>query len=84
MITEIDKKDIWFHSTPEFDAAIEKNFLTTYEKAATGELDDLQETAAGCLAIIIALDQFPRNLFRGTTRSFAAAPKVRGCAAILW
>ena len=78
--SEMEKKDIWFRSTPEFDAAIEDKFLATYEKAAAGELDDLKTTAAGCLALIITLDQFPRNLFRGTAKSFAADPRARDYA----
>lgn len=74
---DMEKKTIWFRSTPEFDTAIEENFLAAYEQAAAGELDDLKATAEGCLALIILLDQFPRNLFRGTAKSFATDPKAR-------
>jgi len=77
---EMEKRDLWFKSEPEFDQAIHDQFMEAYEQAARGELDDLKETANGCVALIIILDQFPRNLFRGSAKSFAADPKAREIA----
>ncbi len=78
--------DFWFaESTPEqwykkddgFDAALRERFATLYGRAAAGELDGWMETAKGCLALVIVLDQFPRNLFRGDPRSFATDAAAR-------
>jgi uncharacterized protein (DUF924 family) len=66
----------WFAKDPAFDQAIRDRFLPTYEQAAVGQLDDWQETAPGILALILVLDQFPRNLFRGEPRSFATDGKA--------
>ncbi len=75
-----ERRDIWFKSTPQFDAEIKRRFLATHAAAAAGELDWLGETPEGCLALIILLDQFPRNLFRGTARAFATDAKALGLA----
>ncbi len=64
-------REVWFQSTSEFDAEIDKRFGQAYEDAAAGRLDRLKSTGEGCLALIILLDQFPRNLFRGTAKAFA-------------
>jgi uncharacterized protein (DUF924 family) len=75
-----ERREIWFKSTPEFDAQIKRRFLAAHQQAASGELDGLAETPAGCLALILLLDQFPRNLFRGTARAFATDPQALGFA----
>jgi uncharacterized protein (DUF924 family) len=54
----------WFQKDPAFDAEIRARFLGLHELAAAGALDHWREEPAGCLALILALDQFPRNLFR--------------------
>jgi uncharacterized protein (DUF924 family) len=69
-----ERRDIWFKSTPQFDEEIRSGFLTAHEAAGRGELDGMAETPEGLLALIILLDQFPRNLFRGTARAFATDP----------
>ncbi len=70
-------KDIWFRAaTPEFDAEIRDRFLDAHERAAAGDLDHLKDTPEGCLALLILLDQFPRNMFRGTARAFATDPNA--------
>lgn len=61
----------WFRSPPKFDKQIEDLFLPTYEAAARGDLDDWPATPLGALALVITLDQFPRNMFRGTAGAFA-------------
>ncbi len=74
---KMEKRKIWFKSTPEFDQAIHDNFTEAYEDAAAGRLDDMKESREGCLALIILLDQFSRNLFRDNPKAFAADAKAR-------
>ncbi|HVP07979.1 MAG TPA: DUF924 family protein [Burkholderiales bacterium] len=62
----------WFGKDPQFDADIRSRFLPLYERAAAGELAGWKQAPGSCLALVIALDQFPRNMFRGTARAFAA------------
>ena len=69
--------DKWFKKDSAFDEAIREKFLATYEAAAAEKLATWEQTAAGALALVIVLDQFPRNLFRGSARSFAADPLAR-------
>jgi len=71
--------DKWFEKDAAFDAAIREQFLATYEAAATGRLawDDDPE---GTLALLVVLDQFPRNIFRNSARAFAADPLARTVA----
>jgi len=61
----------WFSKDEAFDVQIRERFLATYEAAATGELAGWTETAHGTLALLILLDQFPRNMFRGDRRTYA-------------
>src|SRR5215212_10829908 len=80
--------DFWFGADPQkwftrddaFDAAIVERFLPTYEAAAGGRLSDWETTPDNTLALIIVLDQFPRNMFRGSARVFAADALARGVA----
>jgi uncharacterized protein (DUF924 family) len=62
----------WFEKNAVFDREIRERFLALYEKALGGQLAHWKEHAADCLALIVVLDQFPRNMFRGTARAFAA------------
>jgi uncharacterized protein (DUF924 family) len=66
----------WFSKDPSFDQEIHTRFLSVYEQAAAGKLDFWQETAAGALALVLVLDQFPRNLFRNQPQSFATDEKA--------
>jgi len=72
--------DKWFKRDDAFDADIRDKFLSTYEAAATGKLGDWERTAEGTLALLIVLDQFPRNMFRGQARCYAADPLAREVA----
>ena len=63
--------DKWFTRDDAFDADIREKFHSTYEAAAAGKLSAWEATAEGALALAIVLDQFPRNMFRGTARAFA-------------
>ncbi|MET7243231.1 DUF924 family protein [Methylobacterium sp. EM32] len=62
--------DRWFTADPGFDAAC-RDYLSLHEAAARGELASWEETPEGALALVLLLDQIPRNLFRGTPRAFA-------------
>ena len=70
----------WFAKSDAFDADIKSRFLPTYEAAAKGELSDWEATPESALALIIVLDQFPRNMFRRDPRAFAADAAARAIA----
>jgi uncharacterized protein (DUF924 family) len=70
----------WFKKDDAFDAGIRDRFLATYEAAAAGNFADWAESAEGALALLIVLDQFPRNMFRGDARAFAADALARAAA----
>ncbi|RFC62676.1 DUF924 domain-containing protein [Fulvimarina endophytica] len=67
----------WFSKDEAFDETIRKRFLDVYERAAEGALDGWMEEPRGALALVILLDQFPRNMFRGTPRAFATDEKAK-------
>ena len=64
----------WFEKGEAFDAEVRSRFLGVYERAAAGELSMWERTPLAALALTVALDQFPRNMFRGQARAFAADP----------
>lgn len=66
----------WFQVNPEFDAKIRERYEESYEKAAAGIFDDWRTDSDGCLALCILLDQFPRNMYRGTPKAFATDSKA--------
>jgi len=66
----------WFFPTPEFDRLCTTRFLASYEDAAHGRLEDWKHEPRSCLALVLLLDQFPRNMFRGTARAFATDAKA--------
>jgi uncharacterized protein (DUF924 family) len=70
----------WFTKSAAFDAEIRARFLATYEAAARAELAAWEASAEGAFALVIALDQFPRNMFRNNARAFAADPLARAVA----
>ncbi|MCP4735054.1 MAG: DUF924 family protein [Bosea sp.] len=75
--------DLWFTKDDGFDRRFGELFLEAHESAVRGELDHWQRTPGGALALILLLDQFPRNVFRGTPRMYAsdaAALKVAEAA----
>lgn len=64
----------WFEKDAAFDAEIRSRFLATYEAAVAGRLADWETTPEGALALLIVLDQFPRNMFRGHADQFSTDP----------
>ncbi|MBL8516078.1 MAG: DUF924 domain-containing protein [Betaproteobacteria bacterium] len=67
----------WFQKDPDFDANIRDRFLPLFEEAEAGGFDNWRDHAQSCLALLIVLDQFPRNLFRGEARAFACDARAR-------
>ncbi len=71
-------RDKWFNKDDAFDATVREQFLSTYEAAAAGRLNEWDATPESALALIIVLDQFPRNMFRGSPfESWATDPMAR-------
>ncbi len=70
----------WYKIDPAFDETIRERFLATWEAAQAGRLAGWEETAEGALALLLVLDQFPRNMFRGDARSFATDSQARAVA----
>jgi uncharacterized protein (DUF924 family) len=65
-------RQIWFRSTAEFDEAVRQGFRGDHEAAVAGALQDWEAGAESALALVILLDQVPRNSFRSTKRAFAS------------
>jgi uncharacterized protein (DUF924 family) len=70
---------VWFKGNPDFDGACSR-FADALREAKSGALDQWTETPRGTLALIILLDQFSRNLHRGSPDAFAADAKARAIA----
>lgn len=64
------QRQVWFKKDSAFDSIIRQRFLEDVERAIAGDLDDWRQGSRSCLALVLLLDQFPRNLFRGDARSF--------------
>jgi uncharacterized protein (DUF924 family) len=71
----------WFAKDLDFDRRFRERFLSGHEAAARGELGGWIATATGSLALVLLLDQFPRNAFRGTPRMYATDSTAREVAA---
>lgn len=72
--------DKWFARDAELDAAIRRRYRSTHRRAIADDLSEWEQTAEGALALILVLDQFPRNMFRGTPRAFAADARALALA----
>lgn len=70
----------WFTKDEAFDAEITERFKEPHEAAKRWELDSWRETPQGCLALIILLDQFARNIYRDSGDAYAADPKALALA----
>ncbi|NYT60853.1 DUF924 family protein [Alcaligenaceae bacterium] len=67
----------WFSKDADFDFRFRERFLEQHMAAARRELDHWCDTPEGALGLLILLDQFPRNAFRGTAHMFATDPLAR-------
>jgi uncharacterized protein (DUF924 family) len=70
----------WFACNDDVDARIRDGFAGLHAKAVAGQLQGWLEQPYSCLALIIVLDQFPRNMFRGDPRAFAADAQALAAA----
>ncbi len=70
----------WFAKDTAFDALIRSRFAATHHAAARGELQAWEQSADGTLALLLLLDQFPRNIWRGSAHAFATDPLARAIA----
>ena len=88
MTKPVDIVDFWMLHGPEkwfvrdaaFDAEIAARFAETHLSAARLELRDWARTAEGALALLLLLDQFPRNLYRGSAHAYATDGLARAIA----
>jgi uncharacterized protein (DUF924 family) len=71
----------WFADDAALDADIRARYETLWRSARAGALDDWQASPEGALALAIVLDQFPRNMFRGTADAFATDARARAVVA---
>lgn len=69
--------DRWFSSDAHFDREFREGFLDQHMRAAARQCDDWCDTPHGALALLLLLDQFPRNAFRGTAHMYATDPLAR-------
>lgn len=70
-------RPLWFAKDAAFDRCFHRRFLLAHEAAGRGECDGWLETPAGALGLILLLDQFPRNAFRGAPRMYATDALAR-------
>ena len=73
-------RKVWFSKDADFDAAIRERFGALVESALRGELEAWSDEPRASLAQILLLDQFTRNAFRGSARSFAGDARALAAA----
>ncbi len=66
----------WFQKNNSFDEDIRDRFMVTYDMARKDMCGDWTRDADGVLALCLVLDQFPRNMFRGSQRAFRTDEKA--------
>jgi uncharacterized protein (DUF924 family) len=67
----------WFMADPAFDAMVRSRFEEIWRAASTGAFASWADTLEGALALIVMLDQFPRNMFRGSSEAFSTDGMAR-------
>ena len=70
----------WYTRDDALDAEITTRFGAAHAAAAQGRLADWEHSAEGALALLLLLDQFPRNMFRDSARAFATDAAARAIA----
>jgi len=73
-------RERWYKRDDAFDAEVRRRFLALWRKAVAGELASWEDSDDGALALVIVLDQFPRNMFRGDARTYASDALARDAA----
>ncbi len=74
-------RNAWFAKAPAFDEEVRARFEGAHHAAARRELEAWRVTVDGVLALLLLLDQFPRNLYRGSAHAFATDPLARAVTA---
>ena len=74
------QRSFWFTKKSEFDQEVRTRFSTHYQQAVAASLDQWKNSPRSSLALILLLDQFPRNMFRDTAQAFAADPQALAAA----
>jgi uncharacterized protein (DUF924 family) len=69
-------EDRWFKADANFDTQVRARFHTLWQEARDGLYANWETTAEGTLALILVLDQFPRNMFRGSAEAFSTDPQA--------
>jgi uncharacterized protein (DUF924 family) len=77
-----DRNELWFGASDHTDSTCRARFGTSLVKALRGELDHWAQTDRGLIALIVLLDQFSRNIHRGTPQAFAGDPKAQALAQV--
>jgi uncharacterized protein (DUF924 family) len=72
-----ERRKLWFAADPQADQDIKNRFLSDYEQAVAGQLQQWRDTPHTMLALILLFDQFPRNMFRGNPQAFATDAQAR-------
>ena len=72
--------DRWYTRDTDFDASIRERFLGLWHEAVAGRLSSWEDSDDGALALVIVLDQFPRNMFRGKPEAFSSDAKALAVA----
>src|SRR5215813_12763362 len=72
--------DRWYTRDDAFDAEVRRRFLQLWDSAAAGNLSSWEDSGDGALALVIVLDQFPRNMFRGEAKAYASDALAREVA----
>ena len=70
----------WYSRDDAFDGEVRRRFLGLWQRAAAGELSSWETSDDGALALVIVLDQFPRNMFRDDIRTYASDAQAREVA----
>jgi uncharacterized protein (DUF924 family) len=72
--------ECWYKADDAFDAEVRRRYLGLWQKAAAGEFASWEASDEGALALVLVLDQFPRNMFRGDARTYASDVLAREVA----
>jgi uncharacterized protein (DUF924 family) len=73
--------DRWYKKDDAFDADVRRRYFDLWQRASAGELSEWETSDDGALALVILLDQFPRNMFRGKPEAFSSDAMARDVAA---
>lgn len=73
-------RERWYERSDAFDAEVKRRFLALWQRASAGELASWEASDDGALALVIVLDQFPRNMFRDDPRTFSSDALARDVA----